>query len=81
MPYFLKHSLISEKNFYNRCALLSNRKIRCNKNEKKIIAAAFLDLSKAFDPISHEPKIQKPSIHGFSIPARNLITSYFLNRT
>ena len=48
---------------------------------EKITAAAFLDLSKAFDSINHKLMIQKLSILGFSIPAQNLITSYLSNRT
>ena len=48
---------------------------------EKNYAAAFLDLSKAFDSINHELMIQKLSILGFSIPAQNLITSYLSNRT
>ena len=40
-------------------------KIRCHENKEKITAAAFLDLSKAFDSINHELMIQKLSILGF----------------
>ena len=86
--YVHKNALLSKtqfgfrKKFSTTDALVYlTGKIRCNKNKKKITAAAFLDLSKAFDSINHKLMIQKLSILGFSIPAQNLITSYLSNRT
>ena len=86
--YVHKNALLSKtqfgfrKKFSTTDALVYlTEKIRCNKNEKKITAAAFLDLSKAFDSINLKLMIQKLSILGFSIPAQNLITSYLSNRT
>ena len=73
----LKKIFYNKKKFSTTDALVYlTEKKRCNKNEKKITAAAFLDLSKAFDSINHKLMIQNLSILGFSIPAQNLITSY-----
>ena len=54
MPCFLKHSLVSEKFSTTDALVYSTEKTRCDKNEKKITAAAVLDLSKAFDSINNE---------------------------
>ena len=58
--YVHKNALLSKtqfgfrKKFSTTDALVYlTEKIRCNKNEKKITAAAFLDLSKAFDSINN----------------------------
>ena len=47
---------------------------------KNITVAEFLDLSKAFDSISHELMIQKQSILGFLISAQNMLACYLSNR-
>ena len=85
--YVLKNALLSKTQFGFRIKFCKadalvylTEKIRCNNNEKKITAAANLDLSKALDSINHELMIQKLSILGFSLPAQNLNTSYLLNR-
>ena len=88
MNMSIKKALLSKTQFGFRKKISTTdalvyftEKIRCNENEKKITAAAFLDLSKAFYSINHELMIQKLSILGFSIQAQNLITSYLSNRT
>ena len=86
--YFHKNALLSKTQFgfkkiiSTTCARLFNWKNAMHQKEiKKNTAAAFLDLSKAFDSIYHELMIQKLFVLGFSIPAQNLITSYLSNRT
>ena len=86
--YVHKNALLSKtqfgfrKKFSTTNALVYlTEKIGCNINEKNIIAAAFLDLSKAFESFNHELMIQKISILEFLKPAQNLITSYLSNRT
>ena len=53
--------------------------IRNQIDSKKIVHAALLDLSKAFDSISHEVLIEKMLSFGFSNGANALIAS-FLNK-
>ena len=53
--------------------------IRNQIDSKKIVHAALLDLSKAFDSISHEVLIEKMLSLGFSNGANALIAS-FLNK-
>ena len=53
--------------------------IRNQIDSKKIVHAALLDLSKAFDSISHEVSIEKMLSLGFSNGANALIAS-FLNK-
>ena len=81
-----KDALISKtqfglrKNFSITDALVDWTECKIQKKEK-ITAAAFLDLYKAFDTISHKLMIQKLAFLGFSITAQKLIKSYLLNRT
>ena len=59
--------------------MLRKNKICFDNN--KMVAAAFLDLSKAFDFISHEVRLEKLEILGFQQKAISLIESYMSNRT
>ena len=69
MPRFLKQFDFRKEIFYNRCARLIKWK-NTMQQKWEITAAAFLDLTKAFDSINHELMTQKLSILGFSIPHR-----------
>ena len=61
--------------------LYATEKIRSDIDNNKMVAAAFLDLSKAFDSISHEILLEKLENLGFDQIAISLIGSYLSNRT
>ena len=68
-----------QKYFNTRCSCLCDRKFSKSNRSKKIVHAALLDLSKAFDSISHEDLVEKMLSLGFSNEANALIAS-FLNK-
>jgi hypothetical protein len=51
-----------------------------NLDKGSIAGAVFLDLSKAFDTVSHDRLIQKLGTIGFSQPTINWFSSYLSNR-
>ena len=55
--------------------------IRSDINNNKMVAAAFLDVSQAFDSISHENHINKFKGYHFDCTAIAIIKSYLTNRT
>ena len=61
--------------------LYATEKIRSDIDNNKMVAAAFLDLSKAFDSISHEILLEKLENLGFDQIAISFIGSYLSNRT
>ena len=50
-------------------------------DNKKVIAALSMDLSKAFDSLSHDILIAKIHACGFEMSALKLIYSYLIDRT
>ena len=60
--------------------LYCTEKIRYDLNEKNIVTGAFLDLSKAFDSISHPTFLHKTKLLGFSAQANTILKSYLENR-
>ena len=52
-------------------------KIRCDLNKKNIVTGAFLDLSKAFDSISHPTLRHKTKLLGFSEQANTILKVKF----
>ena len=50
-------------------------------DNKKVIAALSMDLSKAFDSLPHDILIAKIYTYGFEMSALKLIYSYLINRT
>ena len=49
-------------------------------DNKKTFGVLLIDLSKAFDCLSHELLLAKLHAYGFSIPALRLVYSYLKNR-
>ena len=49
-------------------------------NNEVYVSALFIDLSKAFDTINHDPMLAKLRAYGFSTNGVNLRYSYFSNR-
>ena len=69
------------KNISTQDALVyGTESIRNQIDSKKIVHAALLDLSKAFDSISHEVLIEKMLSLGFSNGANDLIASFLKKR-
>ena len=60
--------------------LIATENIRSRINENKNVAAAFIDLSKAFDSISHSILLEKLRELNFDNKAVSLIESYLKNR-
>ena len=48
--------------------------------KKNIVTGAFLDLSKAFDSISHPTLLHKTKLLGFSEQSNAILKSYLENR-
>ena len=55
--------------------------VRTEMDKKNTVGGAFLDLSKAFDSISHEILIEKLKCLGFDGTSTQLIRSYLKDRT
>ena len=56
-------------------------KWRTTLDNKKVIAALSMDLSKAFDSLPHAILIAKIRAYGFKMSALKLIYSYLIDRT
>lgn len=85
--YLAKHSLLSatqfgfRKKFSTKDALLhATEQFRSEISSGKTVSLALLDLSKAFDSISHEILCVKLSDLGFSVEAIALIMNYLTDR-
>ena len=50
------------------------------RDNQEAFAAVFIELSKAFDCISHELLIAKLNAYGFDIKSLNFILTYFTNQ-
>ena len=48
---------------------------------KKVVAATFIDLRKAFDTVDHELLLRKLELYNFSSTAVNLIKDYLAGRS
>ena len=88
VEYLNKHNHLSPLQFGFRAKfsttdalLYATENIRSDINKIKMVAAAFLDLSKPFDSISHEILIKKLEGYHFDSTAIALIKSYLTNRT
>ena len=88
MEYLNKNKLLSQvqfgfrKNFSASDALVyATEKIRKEIDCNQIVTAAFLDLSKAFDSISHEILLEKLKELHFDKKAVSLIESFLIGRT
>ena len=62
------------------CLLVMIEKLRKIRDDKRVFAAVFTDLLKAFDCISHELLIAKLNAYRFDIKSLNFILAYFPNR-
>ena len=56
-------------------------KWRTTLDNKRVIAALSVELSKAFDSLPHDILIAKIHAYGFEMSALKLICSYLINRT
>ena len=75
------HQFGFRANFSTADALLyATEKIRFDIDNKNVVAAAFLDLSKAFDSISHEILLQKLHNLNFSENSIAMIRSFLKRR-
>ena len=88
VEYLNKHNYLSPIQFGFRAKfsttdalLYATENIRSDINNNKMVAAAFLDLSKAFDSISHEILLKKLEGYHFDSTAIALIKCYLTNRT
>ena len=87
LAYLEKNKLLATTQFGYRkkvsttdALLYCTEKIRYDLNKKDIVTGAFLDLSKAFDSISHPTLLHKTKILGFSAQANTILKSYLENR-
>ena len=79
--FYVQPSLEIEKNVSTTDALLyATEKIRNEIKNANIEAGAFIDLSKAFDSLSHSCLLDKTKHMGFSIQANNILKSYLTGR-
>ena len=78
----LSASQFGFRNSYSSSAALlyATENIRSEINESKNVAAAFIDLSKAFDSISHSILLDKLRELSFDSKAVSLIESYLKHR-
>ena len=88
VEYLEKYNIISPIQFGFRAKfsttdalLYATENIRSDIDNNKMVAAAFLDLSKAFDSISHEILLKKLAEYRFHDTAIAMIKSYLTNRT
>ena len=56
------------------------KKLRKIRDNKEVFVAEFIDLSRAFDCVSHELLIAKLNAYGFDIKSLNFISAYFTNQ-
>ena len=82
MDVFLsKYQCGSRKGYSTQqCLLAMLEKWRSAVDNKKTFGVLLIDLSKAFDCLSHELLLAKLHAYGFSIPALRLVYSYLKNR-
>ena len=87
LAYLEKNKLLATTQFGYRkkvsttdALLYCTEKIRYDLNKKNIVTGAFLDLSKAFDSISHPTLLHKTKLLGFSEQANTILKSYLENR-
>ena len=86
LAYLEKNKLLATTQFWYRkkCQLQMLFYIALKKSDmiprKKIVTGAFLDLSKAFDSISHPTLLNKTKILGFSAQVNTILKSYLENR-
>jgi hypothetical protein len=85
--YFKLHKLLNtcQYGFRTGCSTIDAvervvREILNNFEENKITSVTLLDLSKAFDSISHPLLIEKLKLYGVSDKVLNFIYTYLLNR-
>ena len=85
--YLLRENILTPKQFGFRPKLSTaialtyfTDNILDNLDKGSIAGAVFLDLSKAFDTVSHDRLIQKLGTIGFSQPTINWFSSYLSNR-
>ena len=86
--YLISNNLLSPKKFGYRkkvsttdAILHCTEYVRTEMDKKNTVCGAFLDLSKAFDSISHEILIEKLKCLGFDGTYTQLIRSYLKDRT
>ena len=86
--YLISNKLLSPKQFGYRkklsttdAILQCTEYVRTEMDKKNTVCGAFLDLSKAFDSISHEILIEKLKCLGFDGTSTQLIRSYLKDRT
>ena len=84
----MSNNLLSPKEFGYRkkvsptdAILQCTEYVRTEMDKKNTVCGAFLDLSKAFDSISHKILIEKLKCLGFDVTSTQLIRSYFRGRT
>ena len=76
-----KYQCAFRKGFSTQYSLVAMMEIwRDAVDNKKVFSAHLIDLSKAFDCLSHELIIAKLNAYGFSLPALKLIHDYLSRR-
>ena len=85
MSYFINifHSLLSAFRRGYSCQSILLKFIEDAKHaidDKKVVGAIFMDLSKAFDSLPHGLIIAKLKAYGLTIPACNFVASYLTDR-
>ena len=79
--FLSKHQCGLRKGYSTQqCLLAMLEKWRSAVDNKKTFEVLLIDLSKAFDCLSHELLLAKLHAYGFSIPALRLVYSYLKNR-
>ena len=85
--YLVQNKLLSpfQFGFRSKCSttdalLLATEKIRLNIDNNNFVAAAMLDLSKAFDSISHEILFKKLKAFNFDAKAISVVKNFLTNR-
>ena len=86
--YLISNKLLSPKQFgYRKKVSTTDAVLQCTEfvrtemDKENTVCGAFLDLSKAFDSISHEILIEKLKCLGFDGTSTQLIRSYLKDRT
>ena len=81
-PFLSKHLTGFRKNHNTQNSLLYMlEKWKESLDQKKVIGAIYMDLSKAFDTLHHDLLISKLDAYGFSYSALTYIKSYLSNRS
>ena len=80
-PFLSKYQCGFRKSYSTQHCLLSTlEKWKRAVDNRKVFGILLIDLSKAFDCLSHELLLAKLHAHGFSLSALRLIHSYLTNR-